>query len=66
MMSTCIEVEMDQLRGGFREIQEIARTHRLTAYAASYLYLARQHRLPLPTLDTLLEAAAKRSGISTL
>ena len=66
MMSNYIEVQTDSPQAGFREIQEIARKHQLTAYDASYLFLALQHRLPLATLDSSLIAAAKHSGVATL
>jgi predicted nucleic acid-binding protein len=66
MMANYIEVQMDSPQSGFREIQEIARKHQLTAYDASYLFLALQHRLPLATLDSSLIAAAKQSGVAVL
>jgi predicted nucleic acid-binding protein len=66
MMSNYVEVQTDSPQAGFREIQEIARRHKLTAYDASYLFLALQHRLPLATLDTPLIAAAKQSGVAVL
>ena len=66
MMSSYIEVQTDSLQFGFREIQEIARRHQLTAYDASYLFLASQHRLPLATLDASLISAANKSGVAVL
>jgi predicted nucleic acid-binding protein len=66
MMSNYIEVQTDSPQAGFRGIQEIARKHQLTAYDASYLFLALQHRLPLATLDNSLSAAAKKSGVAVL
>jgi len=44
----------------------LARTHRLTVYAASYLSLALSGRLPLATLDRDLAAAARRAGVALL
>ena len=44
----------------------LARTHRLTAYNASYLALALRRCLPLATLDQQLEAAAGREGVSVI
>lgn len=66
MMSSYIEVQTDSPQSGFREIQEIARRHQLTAYDASYLFLASQHRLPLATLDSSLISAAHKSGVAVL
>jgi predicted nucleic acid-binding protein len=66
MMSNYIEVQIDSPQSGLREIQEIARRYQLTAYDASYLFLALQHRLPLATLDSSLIAAAKQSGVAVL
>ena len=66
MMANYIEVQTDSPQAGFREIQEIARRHQLTAYDAAYLFLALQHRLPLATLDGSLKVAAQKSGVSVL
>ena len=66
MMANYIEVQTDSPQAGFREIQEIARKHQLTAYDAAYLFLALQHRLPLATLDGSLTVAAQKSGVSVL
>lgn len=66
MMSSYIEVQTDSPQSSFREIQEIARRHQLTAYDASYLFLASQHRLPLATLDASLISAAQKSNVALL
>ncbi|HWY07014.1 MAG TPA: type II toxin-antitoxin system VapC family toxin [Candidatus Acidoferrales bacterium] len=66
MMANYIEVQTDSPQAGFREIQEIARKHQVTAYDAAYLFLALQHRLPLATLDGSLTVAAQKSGVSVL
>jgi predicted nucleic acid-binding protein len=66
MMSTYIEVQTESPRESFREIQELALRHRLTAYDSAYLHLALQHRLPLATLDESLAAAAQKSGVAVL
>ena len=41
----------------------LARQHSLSAYDASYLELALRNGLPLATLDSQLEAAAKAVGV---
>lgn len=41
-------------------------TYNLTAYDASYLGLAMEHRLPLATLDHDLARAARRAGIEDI
>lgn len=41
------------------EIMTLAREHRLSAYDAAYLELARERNLPLATLDAKLRRAAK-------
>lgn len=66
MMANYIEVQADSPQAGFREIQEIARKHQLTAYNAAYLFLALRHRLPLATLDGSLRVAAQKSGVEIL
>lgn len=65
-MANYIEVQADSPQAGFREIQEIARKHQLTAYNAAYLFLALRHRLPLATLDGSLRVAAQKSGVEIL
>jgi len=47
-------------------ILAIADQHRLTAYDAAYLILAKQVNLPLATLDKDLAAAAKAEGVQLL
>jgi predicted nucleic acid-binding protein len=65
-LSNYIEVHTDSPRAGFREIQEIARRHHISAYDAAYLFLALQQRLPLATLDGSLTVAARKSGVAVL
>jgi predicted nucleic acid-binding protein len=48
------------------ELLRLARRHRLTAYDASYLELARRDALPLATLDVDLTRAAHAEGLSLL
>ena len=45
-------------------IAELARTHQLSAYDASYLELAIRRNLPLASLDAALVRAAKRAGVA--
>lgn len=40
----------------------VVRTHQLTAYDAAYLALALESRIPLATIDKMLDAAAKTAG----
>jgi len=47
-------------------VLNLARTHRLTVYDASYLELARRESLPLATLDTDLARAARAENIPPL
>ena len=44
------------------ETGSLAVRHSLTAYDASYLYLALRERLPLATLDARLTTAAAAAG----
>jgi predicted nucleic acid-binding protein len=44
----------------------LARQHRLTAYDAAYLELARREGLPLASLDKALRKAAAASGVALL
>ena len=47
-------------------ILALARHHRLTAYDAAYLELARRASLPLASLDKALRRAASASGVALL
>lgn len=47
----------------FRHVHHAALNHRLTAYDAMYLELARAEGLELATLDRSLGAAAEKSGV---
>ncbi len=46
------------------ETMHLARTHRLSAYDASYLEFAMRLGLPLATLDAKLKLAAKSVGVT--
>ena len=50
----------------FDPILDLARSHKLTAYDAAYLELAKRRGLPLATLDAELRAAAKREKVTLL
>jgi predicted nucleic acid-binding protein len=45
------------------EVLRLARDHRLTAYDAAYLELARRRTLPLATRDAALARAARSAGV---
>lgn len=45
------------------DLLTLARDHRLTAYDAAYLELARRRGVPLATLDDRLAAAATAAGV---
>ena len=47
-------------------VLDLMRTHRLTAYDATYLELAVRHDLPLATQDKELRAAASLAGVGLL
>lgn len=47
-------------------ILALAQRHRLSAYDAAYLELARRENLPLATLDGDLQVAARADGVSLL
>lgn len=47
-------------------ILALARAHRLTAYDAAYLELARRRQLPLATLDRALASAARAAAVPLL
>lgn len=49
-----------------RDVLPLARTHRLTAYDASYLELAARLNLKLATTDRALRAAAQAIGVAVL
>jgi predicted nucleic acid-binding protein len=49
-----------------REIARLSLKHRITAYDAAYLALAKFERLPLATLDKSLRAAASAEAVPLL
>jgi predicted nucleic acid-binding protein len=58
--------ELDGPRLAFSKTSELATTHGLSVYDATYLELALRRRLALATRDEPLRAAAKKSGIKLL
>ncbi len=50
----------------FGKLSELAETHALTVYDATYLELALRERLPLGTKDQALRAVARSCGASLL
>jgi predicted nucleic acid-binding protein len=56
----------DQETGSMSTIHKLAQQHRLSAYDACYLELARRHRLPLASLDRDLRSAAKSAKVRLL
>ena len=61
MLVYTIESDADPV--SVRSLFATARTHKLSAYDAVYLDLARREGLPLATLDQRLRAAAKTAGV---
>ena len=62
-----VGIEVDALGvPTIREAFSRARAHKLTAYDAVYLELARREGLPLATLDKRLSAAATKAGIPAM
>lgn len=59
-----IEIEGYSLEQCSGSIYDLARTHNLSAYDASYLDLAQRRSLPLATLDKHLMVAVKACGVS--
>lgn len=49
-----------------RRLLDLARTHRLTVYDATYLELAQRLTVPLASLDQQLVAAARTVGVELL
>lgn len=58
-----IEV-VDMAAGGDAPLVALALRHRLTAYDAAYLLLARDRALPLATADRALRRAAEAVGVA--
>ena len=54
-----VDLHLDDLLG---PVLRLAASHNLSAYDASYLYLALRERVPLATLDSRLRAAAEAEG----
>ena len=58
-----IQVEPCATQQAVRDVRQLAQTHKLTAYDAAYLELARRFQLPLATLDQELITAAQATGV---
>ena len=65
-MALTIEIDHAGFDRSLRVVADIARDHRLSAYDASYLELARRMDLPLGSLDGDLLRAARSIGIAVL
>jgi predicted nucleic acid-binding protein len=61
-----IEITSEDLFDLCDEASSLARQHQLSAYDASYLALALTMALPLATLDSPLQKAAKKCGVSLI
>jgi predicted nucleic acid-binding protein len=61
-----IDIEPYALAQLLRSVTEIARSHQLSVYDASYIDLARRLAIPLATLDGRLATAATDVGIQVL
>jgi len=61
-----IRVERREALWLWQAMLPLAREHRLTAYDAAYLDLARRDRLSLATLDHDLQAAGRALGVAVL
>lgn len=61
-----IVIDPQERRRAFDAVRQLARSHRLTAYDASYLEVALRHGLPLATLDGRLARAAADAGVALL
>ncbi len=61
-----IEVDGETVSRAWADTLVLADNHRLTAYDAAYLELARRRRMPLASLDQELIAAAGAEGLEVL
>lgn len=61
-----IVVDPSERRRPFDAVRQLARSHRLTAYDASYLEVALRLGLPLATLDERLARAAADAEVALL
>lgn len=61
-----LSISVDEHSGSrvFGNVLDLARSHNLSAYDASYLELAQRRGVPLATLDKPLKAAAAAAGIA--
>ena len=50
----------------FTRVSDLASTHSLTVYDATYLELAQRERIPLATKDGALRDAATKIGVALL
>jgi predicted nucleic acid-binding protein len=61
-----VEVDLEGVARIYSSILRISRQHQLSSYDAIYLDLVPVEGLPLPSVDKILRAAAKRSRVGLL
>ena len=61
-----ISVDQPSTASAWHDTLALARSHRLTSYAAAYLELALRRSLPLASRDQALQAAARAEGVPLL
>lgn len=61
-----LEVDPEGALLAFDRVSELAETHGLSIYDATYLELARRENLPLGTCDQALRRAARSCGVNLL
>ena len=61
-----ISIDQPSTASAWHDSLAMARSHRLTSYAAAYLELAMRRGLPLATRDKALQAAARLEGVPLL
>jgi predicted nucleic acid-binding protein len=60
-----VKVDTTGVATTFTDTVSLARKHHIAVYDASYLELARRHRLPIATFDSGLREAAKREEVGS-
>jgi len=61
-----VRIERGSIERAFKEVLDVARRYRLSAYDGSYLDLAMKTALPLATVDTALGSAARAAGVGVV
>ncbi len=64
MAASALRLRVDPVPVAMADLDDLAASHRLTAYDAAYLELAMRRSLPMATLDPVMRKAMKAASVA--